>query len=236
MHDEAINMLKEQSQKMGIELTEEQLEKFSIYMNFLIEYNEITNLTAIKEPNQIVIKHFLDSLLLTKTVDLNGNKKMIDIGTGAGFPGVPVKIKYPNVKLTLLDSLNKRLVFLSKLSEKIGLDYEVIHKRAEECGKDKNYREKFDYVTSRAVASLNILAGYCLPYLKVGGIFIALKGPNAEEETVNAKNAIKEFGGKIIKTQYFELPDGSGKRSIILIEKIKKTPEMYSRVRKKIIT
>lgn len=229
MFNEAIEILKVNADKLNIQLSQEQLEKFRIYLDFLLLYNEHTNLTAITEPNQVVTKHFLDSLLLTKTVKFVENSSLVDIGTGAGFPGVPVKIACPQIKLSLIDSLNKRLVFLSKLSEKLQLDYEVIHKRAEECGKDVNYREKFDFVTSRAVASFNVLAEYCMPYVKVGGKFVALKGPNVEEELNNAKDAITKLGGKIIGKQFFDLPDGSGKRNIIIIEKVRKTPLEYPR-------
>lgn len=229
MSKEAIEILKKSAHKLEIELNEAQLTQFETYLNFLIQYNEHTNLTSITEPNQIVIKHFLDSLLLTKAVKIVENSKIADIGTGAGFPGVPVKIVCPKIKLSLIDSLNKRLVFLSQLSEKLNLNYEIIHRRAEECGKDLNYREKFDIVTSRAVASFNILAEYCLPYVKVGGVFAALKGPNVEDEIDGAKDAICKLGGKIEAKQYFDLPDGSGKRNIIIAKKIKNTPPEYPR-------
>ena len=227
--NEAIEILRESARELDIKLTQQQLIQFDVYLQFLVQYNEHTNLTSITEPSQIVIKHFLDSLLLTKSVKIVENSKVVDIGTGAGFPGVPVKIAYPEIKLSLIDSLNKRLIFLEELSEKLGINYEIIHKRAEECGKDLNYREKFDIVTSRAVASLNVLAEYCLPYAKVGGIFVALKGPNVEEEINNAKTAILKLGGKIVGKRNFDLPDGSGKRSIIIVEKVKNTPSEYPR-------
>lgn len=229
MINEAIGILKENAFKMDIQLNEEQLKQFEIYLNFLVMYNEHTNLTSITEPNQIVIKHFLDSLLLTKAINVVESSNLIDVGTGAGFPGVPVKIAYPKLKVSLIDSLNKRLTFLKLLSEKLCLDYEIIHRRAEDCGKDVNYREKFDIVTSRAVASFNILVEYCIPYVKVGGVFVALKGPNVEDELNNAKDAISKLGGKIVGKKNFDLPDNSGKRSIIIIEKVRNTPEQFPR-------
>lgn len=214
---------------MGIALNDFQLNQFEIYMDYLLKYNKHTNLTSITEPSQIVIKHFLDSLLLTISVDINNSGSIIDVGTGAGFPGVPVKIVYPNINLTLLDSLNKRLVFLESLIKKLNLNADIIHNRAENGGSLATLREKFDCCTSRAVASLNILAEYCLPYLKIGGMFAALKGPNVEDDIKNAKKSISLLGGALVKTEHFELPDRSGQRSVVLIKKISHTDAKYPR-------
>ena len=224
-----MKILFEEANKNGILLSENQLEKFKIYMDFLIEYNSHTNLTAIKNPEDIMIKHFFDSIIIDKFLNIEKNNKVIDIGTGAGFPGVPMKILRKNIDLTLLDSLNKRIVFLDKLSEKIGVEYSTIHGRAEEFGQKNDYRENFDLAVSRAVAPLNILCEYTLPFVKVGGYFAALKGPDFEKELSNSKNAIEILGGKLEKCENFELPYDKGSRNIIIIKKIKHTPKKYPR-------
>ena len=198
-------------------------------MDFLIEYNSHTNLTAIKNPEDIIIKHFLDSIIIDKFLNFGKNNKVIDIGTGAGFPGVPIKILKENIDLTLLDSLNKRIVFLDKLSKKLNINYSAIHGRAEEFGRKVEYREKFDVVVSRAVAPLNILCEYTLPFAKVGCYFVALKGPDFETELSNAENAIEALGGKLERCEKFELPYDKGSRNIIIIKKIKLTPKKYPR-------
>ena len=224
-----MKILFEEANKNGISLSENQLEKFKIYMDFLIEYNSHTNLTAIKNPEDIMIKHFFDSIIIDKFLNIEKNNKIIDIGTGAGFPGVPMKILRKNIDLTLLDSLNKRIVFLDKLSEKIGVEYSTIHGRAEEFGQKNDYRENFDLAVSRAVAPLNILCEYTLPFVKVGGYFAALKGPDFEKELSNSKNAIEILGGKLEKCENFELPYDKGSRNMIIIKKIKHTPKKYPR-------
>ena len=224
-----MKILFEEANKNGISLSENQLEKFKIYMDFLIEYNSHTNLTAIKNPEDIIIKHFLDSIIIDKFLDFGKNNKVIDIGTGAGFPGVPIKILKENIDLTLLDSLNKRIVFLDKLSKKLNINYSTIHGRAEELGRKFEYREKFDVVVSRAVAPLNILCEYTLPFAKVGCYFVALKGPDFETELSNAENAIEALGGKLERCEKFELPYDKGSRNIIIIKKIKLTPKKYPR-------
>lgn len=224
-----MKILFEEANKSGISLSENQLEKFKIYMDFLIEYNSHTNLTAIKNPEDIIIKHFLDSIIIDKFLDFGKNNKVIDIGTGAGFPGVPIKILKENIDLTLLDSLNKRIVFLDKLSEKLNINYSTIHGRAEEFGRKFEYREKFDVVVSRAVAPLNILCEYTLPFAKVGCYFVALKGPDFETELSNAENAIEALGGKLERCEKFELPYDKGSRNIIIIKKIRLTPKKYPR-------
>lgn len=208
-------------------------EKFNTYSIFLREYNEKVNLTRITEPSEIEEKHFLDSILPLDYIDIPKKSNLIDVGTGAGFPGVPIKIVRDDINLTLLDSLEKRLVFLRELSEKLGQKNTFIHSRAEMAGIDKNLREKFDFVTSRAVASLPVLCEYCLPLSKVGGTFFALKGPNIEEELSSAKNAIKVLGGKLEKVIEYTLPSGSA-RTLVIIKKISPTPSKYPRQRVKL--
>ena len=185
-------------------LDDEMLQRFEIYFKLLVEWNEKMNLTAITDEHGVAVKHFADSLTL-------------DVGTGAGFPGVVLKIARPDIKLTLLDSLNKRLTFLDTVLNDTGLDAELVHSRAEEGGKNKLYREKFDIAISRAVARLNVLCEYCLPYVKVGGLFVAMKGPNADEELDGAENALKLLGGKVEKVHKFNLPCDEGERTIIVI-------------------
>lgn len=220
--------LSEQVKKLDVNLTKDQIKKFDTYAEFLLEYNKKVNLTSIVEPNDIIIKHFYDSLILLMVVDLKRGSSLIDVGTGAGFPGVPIKIVRPDINLFLLDSLNKRLIFLRELMSKLGLNSEILHMRAENAGNCKEFREKFDFVTSRAVATLNILAEYCLPLVKIDGYFIALKGPNIDEELDGIETSLYKLGGKIVNTKSFILPDGS-KRNLILIKKVSKTPEIFPR-------
>ncbi len=229
-----MKLLFEEAEKFGIHLNDEQLEIFKVYMDFLLEYNSHTNLTAITEPDEIMIKHFLDSITLNKFVEIPKNAKVIDVGTGAGFPGVPMKIFREDINLTLVDSLNKRVKFLNELIEKIGLKAEIIHCRAEELSQNNAYREKYNFAVSRAVAPLNVLCEYCLPYVKVGGFFVALKGSNADDEIKNSKKAIKILGGKIEKTEIFELPQNKGFRSILIIKKEASTLKKYPRSNSKI--
>lgn len=224
-----MNVLKEESQKLGIVLDDSQLEKFKIYMNYLLEYNSHTNLTAIKNPEDIMIKHFLDSMILDEFLNINSGSKIVDIGTGAGFPGVPLKILRQDISLTLIDSLNKRVVFLKELMKKLDLQADVVHARAEDLGRDNKFREKFDFATSRAVAPLNVLCEYCLPYVKVGGCFAALKGPEVEDEVKNSNHALQILGGKTEDCESFELPMDKGKRSIVAIKKTSSTPASYPR-------
>lgn len=211
-----------------INLPESVPDKLDTYAQLLVEWNEKMNLTAITEPREIVLKHFVDSLLLLKAVELPEGASLIDVGTGAGFPSMPVKIAREDLKVTMLDSLQKRLTFLKEVNDQLGLDCTFIHSRAEDGGKQKTLREKFDFATARAVANLRDLAEYCLPYVKVGGYFVSLKGPDVEEEIKESKNAIATMGGKVEKVLQFALPDESG-RSIVLIKKISQTPPQFPR-------
>lgn len=224
-----MELLLNYAKNYGITLDEKALERFEIYYNFLVEYNKLTNLTSITEKNEVIIKHFLDSLITAKYLKITPGLKLIDVGTGAGFPGVPLKIAHPEIDLTLLDSLNKRIIFLNKLVEKLNLTAEIFHSRAEECGKNKKFREKFNIVTSRAVAKLTVLSEYCLPLLKVGGYFISLKGNNVETELEESKKSIEVLGGEIEKVEKFDLPEEKGSRSIVIVKKISSTPGKYPR-------
>ena len=224
-----MELLLNYAKNYGINLDKKALERFENYYNFLVEYNRHTNLTSITEKNDVIIKHFLDSIILTKFFKIDSETKLIDVGTGAGFPGVPIKIANPEINLTLLDSLNKRIIFLNKLLEKLDLTAEIFHNRAEECGKDKNFREKFNMVTSRAVAKLTVLSEYCLPLLKVGGFFVSLKGSNVENELEESVNSIKVLGGKIERVEKFDLPENKGSRSLVIIKKVSSTPSIYPR-------
>ena len=208
-----------------LELSIENYEKLDIYAQFLVEYNSHTNLTAITEPEQILTKHFIDCVLLSKYVNIPDNSAIIDVGTGAGFPSVPLKIMRPDIKLTLLDSLNKRIVFLEQLCGKLGIEANLIHVRAEEVAQKPEYREKFDFSCARAVAELGTLCEYCLPFVKVGGSFISMKGPT--EDVSKSQNAVKILGGLLHDEIKYGL-EGEQRR-IILIEKISQTPTKYPR-------
>lgn len=214
--------------QFGISLSMQAAKKLDQYAALLVAWNQKMNLTAITEPREIVYKHFLDSLLFFKAIEPQQGAKMIDVGTGAGFPGIPVKVAREDIQLTLLDSLQKRLTFLGEVSEQLGLDCTLLHARAEDGGKDKKLREQYDLASARAVAHLRELSEYCLPYVQVGGYFIALKGPEVEEEVKEAKNAIATMGGKVEEILHFSLPDDSG-RSIVRIKKISHTPPAFPR-------
>ena len=207
-------------------LSDEQLEKFKNYYKLLIEWNEKINLTAITDEEEVITKHFADSLTLLNYIPTDS--KVIDIGTGAGFPGIPLKIVKDSLEITLLDSLNKRIVFLEEVIKELKLNnIKAIHGRAEELAHDKNHREKYDIAVCRAVAKLNVLAEYMLPYLRIGGSFICMKGPNIDEEIENSRKAINILGGKIEKIENFEL-DGN-QRNIIIIKKEKNCPNNFPR-------
>lgn len=197
-----------------IELSTQAAEQLDTYAQLLVEWNGKMNLTAITDPQGIVFKHFVDSLLLLKAVELPQGSSLIDVGAGAGFPSMPVKIARPDLAVTMLDSLQKRLTFLEEVSRQLELDCTFIHARAEDGGREKKLRERFDFATARAVAHLRELAEYCLPYVKVGGYFVALKGPGAQEEIAESKNAIATMGGKVEKVMQFCLPENSTERSL----------------------
>ena len=228
------DILKEQAALSGIELSENQIDSLEKYYKLLIEWNEKMNLTALTEPHDVALKHFCDSILLLKYADIPQNSRLIDVGTGAGFPSVPIKIVRPDIRLCLLDSLNKRLVFLQEVVDKLGLqDVTIVHSRAEDGARKADLREKFDFATSRAVAQLNVLSEYCLPYVKVGGAFLSMKGKYSEEEIANAKSAIKLLGGKTEKVDTYNLADGS-ERTIINVKKVSATDKRYPRTSAKI--
>lgn len=212
-------------ESVGLTLSREQYEKLSIYAEFLVEYNEKVNLTAITEPMEILRKHFIDSILLTKYVDIPLNSTLIDIGTGAGFPSVPIKIYRPDIKITLLDSLNKRIDYLKQLCEKLEIDAEFIHGRAEDFSKKEEYREKFDFSCARAVANMALLSELCIPFVKQNGCFVAMKGPN--EDISLGANAVTVLGGLIEKEIKYKLFDED--RKIVLVRKISQTPSKYPR-------
>lgn len=212
-----------------IQLNNVQLEQFDKYFKLLIEWNEKINLTAITDEQGVAVKHFADSLALFNYIDVPIGASIIDVGTGAGFPGIVLKIARPDINLTLLDSLNKRLVFLQKVLDETGLEAKLVHSRAEDGAKRLEYREKYDFAVSRAVAQLNVLSEYCLGYVKKCGKFIALKGPNADGEIMNAKKALQTLGGKLINTYSFELPQDGGSRNILEILKNNATPSKYPR-------
>lgn len=220
--------IKEKLGKIDIKIEEKQAENLYKYMNLMLEWNEKINLTAITEPNEVILKHFVDSLTILKY--LEKGEKVIDVGTGAGFPGIPLNIMKNDCEYTLLDSLNKRIIFLEEIVNSLELkNITTMHARVEEAGKNKKYREQYDIATSRAVASLNILLEYLLPLVKVGGKCICMKGSNIEEEIENAKNAISTLGGEIEKIENITLPDSDISRNIVIIKKISKTPSKYPR-------
>lgn len=216
------------AQVISLKLSEKQLNQFWDYMNLLLEWNEKINLTAIIEPKEIILKHFIDSLTILKYIDKN--KKVIDIGTGAGFPGIPLKIMREDIEVTLLDSLNKRIQFLNEVIMQLKLEkIYTVHSRIEDYGRDKKYRESYDFVTSRAVANLSTLSEYMLPMIKVEGKSICMKGVEIEDELTKSKNAIKILGGKVVQTQKLNLPKSDNGRNLIIIEKVKNTPTKYPR-------
>lgn len=223
MEEELIQLAK----MINIDLTEKNVKDFFCYMKMLKEWNNKINLTAITEDKEIILKHFIDSLVILKYI--KDNSSLIDVGTGAGFPGIPLKIVKEDIKLTLLDSLKKRLEFLSEVCKTLDIsNVNIIHGRAEDYGIDSNYRENFDVVTARAVANLNVLAEYCLPLVKNDGIFICMKGNNVEE-IKEATKAIEKLGGKIENIEKINLPSSDIERNIIIIRKIKSTPKEYPR-------
>ena len=227
------NRLCSLAKENGIILDDTALDRFDIYAELLVEWNGKMNLTAITEPEEIEVKHFLDCLMLPKYFNLDYIQTVIDVGAGAGFPSVPLLIYKPDLCLTMMDAINKRLTFLDTAVHALGLEAQLIHERAEVAGQDENYREKFDLATARAVAPMNVLAEYCLPFVKVGGYFVALKGSN--DDTEEAKNAIATLGGEIVDNISYKL-NGTEPRSIVVIKKISQTPTQFPRKSKKIST
>lgn len=225
-----MEQLKKKSEMLDISLSEEQLQQFLSYYEMLIEKNKVMNLTAITEKEEVIDKHFIDSISFNKAMDVTKSLKILDLGTGAGFPGIPLKIAYPNLELTLLDSLNKRIKFLDEAIEALSLEGIVtIHGRAEDYAKQASYREQFDICVSRAVANLATLSEYCLPYVKEGGCFISYKSGSVEEELEQSKKAIFELGGKVKEVIAFTLPETDIERTFVVIEKVRKTPKKYPR-------
>lgn len=220
--------LKENLEEYGFSCSEQLAEHLDKYAELLVEWNGKMNLTAITAPDEIVIKHFLDSLLLHKAMELPAGSSIIDVGTGAGFPSIPVCLYQPDLKLTLLDSLNKRITFLTEVTNALGMQAKCVHGRAEETGSKEEYREKYDFSCARAVAHLRELSEYCLPFVKVGGCFISLKGYEIEQELEEARYAIEQLGGKVEKIEKFQLP-GDNKRAIVVIRKVRQTPAKYPR-------
>ena len=219
---------KQKLNEFDININDEQIKSFEKYMNLLLEWNEKINLTAITQPKEVKLKHFVDSLTVLKYI--NDDDKVIDIGTGAGFPGIPLKIMKKNAKITLLDSLNKRINFLNIVIETLNLsNIQAIHGRAEEIARNKLYREKYDVAVSRAVANLSTLTEYMLPFVKIDGKCICMKGANVNEELERAQNAIKELGGEIERVDNFYLSDNDNERNIIVIKKVKETNPKYPR-------
>lgn len=221
-------ILRTHLKKIDIELSKKQIEQFYTYMNLLLEWNEKINLTAITEPEEVILKHFVDSLTISAYI--KKGSKLVDMGTGAGFPGIPLKILRDDIEITLVDSLNKRINFLNEVIKELELrEISTVHARAEEFGQNKKYREKFDIATSRAVANLSTLSEYLVPLVKLEGKIICMKGSEVKEEVENAKNAIKILGGKIEKEESFNLPNSDMKRNLVIIKKIKNTPAKYPR-------
>lgn len=223
-------LLKVSAEKLDLELSKEQYSQFERYKELLQEWNEKMNLTTITDDEEIYRKHFIDSIKAFEFKPLLEAKKVIDVGTGAGFPGFPIKIMKPEIQLTLLDSLNKRLNFLKEVSSTLNLtDVEFVHSRAEDGGNNKLYREQYDVAVSRAVANLTLLTELCLPYVKVGGYFLALKGPAVEVELKEAEFAINKLGGQVLEVREVEIEGTELKHNLLIIEKVSRTPKGFPR-------
>ena len=214
--------------ELKIELNEKQINQFYEYMEILLHWNEKINLTAITQPDEIILKHFVDSITISKNI--RQGTTLVDVGTGAGFPGIPLKIIRDDLKITLVDTLNKRIVFLQDVIQNLGLkNVKTVHARAEDLARNKMYREKFDYATSRAVANLSVLVEYMLPLVKIDGSCLCMKGPDIENELDSAKNAISILGGRFVKMDNFLLPKSDMVRNVVVIKKIKGCPLKYPR-------
>lgn len=232
MLEQFSTLMKEELEEIGITLNEEQMNQFYRYYELLEEWNKVMNLTTITELEDVVTKHFTDSLSLVKAIPNLGEEpiSILDMGTGAGFPGIPLKIVFPKLKITLLDSLNKKINFLNHVIEELKLeDIDAIHGRAEDFGRDKDHRERYDYCVSRAVANLTTLSEYCLPYVKIGGAFIPYKSGKIEEELSQAKGAVKLLGGKVEEVVAFLLPKTEVERTFVVIRKKEGTSKKYPR-------
>lgn len=230
MNNNDMSQFLKDTTELGIQISEIQAKQFLTYYKMLVERNEFVNLTAITEFDDVCKKHFVDSLSLVKAIDLNQEISLIDIGTGAGFPGLALKIAFPNLKITLLDSLNKRITFLNDVIDALGLTgITTVHGRAEDLAKQVEYREQYDFSVSRAVANLSTLSEYCLPFVKIGGTFISYKSEKASEEMAAAEKAISFLGGKLEAVKEFQLPDSDLSRNLVVIRKFSNTPKKYPR-------
>ncbi|MCI7813335.1 MAG: 16S rRNA (guanine(527)-N(7))-methyltransferase RsmG [Robinsoniella sp.] len=223
-------ILEKGCQQLGLSMSEHQEQQFMKYYELLIEWNKVMNLTAITEFDEVMQKHFLDSLTIVKGIEKTEHICVLDVGTGAGFPGIPLKIMFPEWEIVLLDSLNKRIKFLDEVIAQLGLEkIRTIHGRAEDFAKKQEYREQFDLVVSRAVANLASLSEYCLPYVREGGKFVSYKAANADAELDESGKAIDILGGKIDKVEKFQIPDTDMDRTLVVVKKIRKTPGKYPR-------
>ncbi|MBS6508506.1 MAG: 16S rRNA (guanine(527)-N(7))-methyltransferase RsmG [Paraclostridium bifermentans] len=224
------DILKKGIEDLGLKCSDETIDKFSKYREILVEWNQKMNLTGIEEEKEVYIKHFLDSVAAVKKGYIKDGMSIIDVGTGAGFPGLPLRICLENSKVTLLDSLNKRINFLSEVCTNINIDdIELIHGRAEDFGKDEKYREQYDIATARAVAGLPILMEFCVPFIKVGGYFVCLKGPNADTELEESRKAMEVLGLEFVEKIDVELPELELKHNIVVFKKVNSTPAKYPR-------
>ena len=224
------NVLTEKVKELSIVLNDKQIQQFEQYYNILVEWNKVMNLTAITEYEEVVEKHFLDSLTIVNAIQMEKIETLIDVGTGAGFPGIPLKIAFPHLKVTLLDSLNKRIKFLNEVIDLLELnDIKAIHGRAEDYAKQAEYREQYDICVSRAVANLATLSEYCLPYVKVDGLFVPYKSGEIDEELKSSEKAVSILGGKVEEVVKFQLPGTDIGRSFVKIHKIKETKKKYPR-------
>lgn len=233
IYDEGLKLFSQGLEELGIDLSNDQIEQFVKFYEMLVEKNKVMNLTGITEFEEVIVKHFIDSLALVKVIDkdkLSDDISIIDIGTGAGFPGIPLKIAFPEIKITLLDSLNKRINFLKEVSEELGFEnIEFIHGRSEDFGRNPQYREQFDICVSRAVANLATLSEFCVPFVKVGGSFVSYKAGDCGEEISNSIKAVEKMGGKIINQLEYVVPASDLNRVLLLIKKEKATPKSYPR-------
>ena len=228
--NECLSVLRMRCEDLGIVLTEEQTRQFEIYYNCMVEKNKVMNLTAITQPMEVVEKHYLDSLLVVHHVDLSRAISVLDMGTGAGFPGIPLKIVFPHLHVTLADSLNKRILFLDEVIDACGLTgIDTVHGRAEDLGRNNNYREQYDLVVSRAVANLSTLSEYCLPLVREEGLFVSYKSAEIEEELKTAQKAIRLLGGLQSRVEKDTIPGTALERSFVIIQKNQKTPAKFPR-------